>query len=113
MALLYSTRLAIYTVSQKTSHLWLAITLTIVNGIWYFFGRNVTNKASKNKRRFTMPPQITRASVLPGKTRNTKIALFTLAVLVHYQNSSSRCLISSVFLIHDSYSCCFMTSWIL
>jgi len=25
-----------YTVSQKTSHLWLAITLTNVNGFWYF-----------------------------------------------------------------------------
>jgi len=25
-----------YTVSQKTSHLWLAITLTCMNGFWYF-----------------------------------------------------------------------------
>jgi len=25
-----------YTVSQKTSHLWLAITLSYVNGFWYF-----------------------------------------------------------------------------
>jgi len=28
-------------------------------------------------RRFTMPPQITCASALPGKTGNTKIAFFT------------------------------------
>jgi len=26
-----------YTVSQKTSHRWLAITLTHVNGFWYFW----------------------------------------------------------------------------
>jgi len=38
-----------YTVSQKTSHLWLAITLTHMNGFWYFFGRNVTNKVGNQK----------------------------------------------------------------
>ena len=32
------------TVSQKTSHIWLAITLMHGNGFWYFFGRNVTDK---------------------------------------------------------------------
>jgi len=37
-------RHSIYTVSQKTSHLWLAITSTHMNGFWYFFGRNVTDK---------------------------------------------------------------------
>jgi len=26
-----------YTVSQKTSHLWLAIILTHMNGFWYFW----------------------------------------------------------------------------
>ena len=39
----------IYTVSQKTSHLWLAITLTHMNGFRYFFGRNVTNKVGNQK----------------------------------------------------------------
>jgi len=39
----------IYTVSQKTSYLWLAITLTHVNWFWYFFGRNVTDKAGNQK----------------------------------------------------------------
>jgi len=29
-------RIRIYTVSQKTSHLWLAITLTHMNRFWYF-----------------------------------------------------------------------------
>jgi len=35
-----------YTVSQKTSHLLLAITLTHMNG---FFGRNVTDKVGNQK----------------------------------------------------------------
>ena len=37
-------RIGMYTVPQKTSHLWLAITLTHVNGFWYFGGRNITDK---------------------------------------------------------------------
>jgi len=55
-----------------------------------------------------MPRQITFASALPGKIRNTKINL-SLIVLVYCENSNSRCLISSIFLTHDSYSCCCMT----
>ena len=35
----------LHRVSKKTSHLWLATTLTHMNGFWYFFGRNVTDKA--------------------------------------------------------------------
>jgi len=35
----------LYNVSKK-SHLCLAITLTHVDGLWYFFRRNVTNKVS-------------------------------------------------------------------
>jgi len=33
-----SVKFGMYTVSQKTSHLWLAITLTVthMNGFWYF-----------------------------------------------------------------------------
>jgi len=34
---------------KKTSHLWLAITLTHMNGFWYFFGRNVTDKVYNQK----------------------------------------------------------------
>ena len=49
---------------------------------------------------------------LPGKTGNTKWH-FSLVVLVHCQNSTGCCLISSVFLTHDSYSRCCMTPWIL
>jgi len=43
-----------------------------------------------------MPPQVAWASALPGKKGNTKIA-FSLAVLVHCQNSTSHCFISSIF----------------
>jgi len=49
------------------------------------------------KRCFTTPAQITCASALPDKTENTKIS-FPLAVLVHCQNSTTRCLISSLVL---------------
>jgi len=38
-----------YNVSQKTSHLWLAIILTYMNGFWCFFGRNVTDKVGNQK----------------------------------------------------------------
>jgi len=69
---LIKTSWILHCVSKKASHLWLAVTLTHVNGFWYFFGTNA------------------------------------LAVLVHWQNSTSRCLIS-VFLTNDSYSSCYMT----
>jgi len=32
-------RYVTYTVSQKTSHCWLAITLTHINGFWYFLAQ--------------------------------------------------------------------------
>ena len=54
---------------SKMYHLWLAITLTHVNGFWYFFRRNVTDKS--NQKRFTVPPQITSASAVPAKRENT------------------------------------------
>jgi len=38
-----------YTVSQKTSRVWFAITLTHVNAFWYIFGRNVADKVSNQK----------------------------------------------------------------
>jgi len=51
-----------------------------------------------------MPHQITCASALPGKTGKRKNCIFpSNAVLVHCLNSTS-CLISSIFLTHDSYS---------
>ena len=69
--------------------------------IFIFFGRNVTDKVS-NQRRYTMPPQITCAFALPNKTGKYENFIFhSNAILVHCQNSTSRCLISSIFLTHD------------
>jgi len=68
-----------------------------------FFGRNVTDKVS-NQRSFTMPPQITCASALRGKMGKHESCIFhSNAVLVHCLNSTS-CLISSMFLNHDSHA---------
>jgi len=115
----------IYTVSQKMSHLWLGITLTR-EGILIFLAEMLPIK-SVIKRHFTMPPQVTCTSALPGKQFVSDIALFVLkrdvklqltnlanretpnsnAVVVHFPNSTSCCLISSIFLTYDS--CCCMT----
>jgi len=75
----YKTNQPIYTVSQKTSHLCLAITFTHVNGFWYFFGRNVTDKVN-NQKTLYYATSITCASVLPGKMGNTKITFFTRCI---------------------------------
>jgi len=58
------------------------------------------------KRHFAMPPQITFASALPGKTGKHENRIFTQNVvdlLLHCQNSTS-CLIYSIFLTHNSYA---------
>jgi len=52
---------------KKTSHLWFAITLTYMNGFIYFLFWQKCNRWSKQPKDFTMPPQITCASALPGK----------------------------------------------
>jgi len=56
----------IYTVSQKTSHLWLAISLRTrfdCNNFWH---------------KCTFPPHLTSASALPWETENPEIASFHL-----------------------------------
>ena len=65
-----------YTVPQKTSHLWLAITSTHVHWFWYVLAEMLPIKYTI-KRCFTMPPQITSASALPGKMGNVKIVFFS------------------------------------
>jgi len=61
---------------SKTSHRWIAITLTYMNG-FDIFGRNVTDKVGC-QRHFTMPPQVTCASALPGETGNLEFVSFHL-----------------------------------
>jgi len=62
---------------SKTSHLLLAIglTLTHVNGFWYFW-QNVTDKVSNQKTLFNATP-ITCASALAGKTQKHENRIFT------------------------------------
>jgi len=55
-----------FIVSQQTSHLWFAITLTYINAFLYFLAEMLPVKQAI-KRRFTVPPQITCASTLPGE----------------------------------------------
>jgi len=45
--------------------------------ILIFFGRNVTDKVS-NQRRFSVPPQMTCASALPGKTGKHENRIFSV-----------------------------------
>jgi len=62
-----------YTVSQKTSHLWMAITLRHGNGFWYIIGRNVTDKVSNRKTYYYATSNNLVLHYL-AKRRNTKIA---------------------------------------
>jgi len=62
-----------YTVSQKMSHLWIAITLRHANGFWYFFGRNVTDRVSNQKTLVCHLKWLVLLHYLV-KWRNTKIA---------------------------------------
>jgi len=75
---------------KKTSHLWLAITLTHMNGFWYFLAEMLPIKQAI-KRRFTMPPQVTCASALPGKIWKRKNHIFTQLDCVSH-NALARCL---------------------
>ena len=65
----------VLTLSLKTSHLWLAVT---VNGFWCFFGRNVTDKVGKQKTLY----HATSINLCfcnlhyPVKWRNAKIVFF-------------------------------------
>jgi len=95
-----------YTMSQKNVPPLVCYNFDTRERILIFFGRNVTDVVSSQKR-FTLPPQITCASALPSKTEKRENCIFFTQM--HCQNSSSRSLISSVFLTHDSYSCCCMT----
>jgi len=85
-------QLAYYTVSQKkTSHLWLAITLTHMNGFWYFLAEMLPMKWAM-RRRFTMPPQITCASALPGKMGKHKNHIFHSIGLCYTHSAPVCCL---------------------
>jgi len=70
-------RMTIYTVSQKTSHLWLAITLTHTRErILISFGRSVTDKVSNQKKLYYATSNNLFLHYL-AKRKNTKNAFFT------------------------------------
>jgi len=94
---------------RKTSHLWFAITLTHVNGFWYFFDRTVTDEVS-NERTLYCATSNNLCFCTTWQSGKHKNCILSLAVIVHCQNSTSRWLISSIFLTHDSYSRCCMTA---
>ena len=73
---------------KKTSHLWLAITLTHMNGFWYVLAEMLPIKAIK--RRFTVPRQITCASALPDKTRKHENHIFHSIGLCYTHNAPVR-----------------------
>jgi len=71
---------------KKTSHLWLAVTFTHMNGFWYFLAEMLRIK-SAIKRRFNMPPQATCASALPGKMRKHENHTFHSIGLCYTHNA--------------------------
>jgi len=67
----------LYTVSQKTSHLWLAIILTQCERIWIFFGRNVVSKVNSQKMLYYATSN-NLCFCTTWQNANTKIAFFSL-----------------------------------
>jgi len=82
-----------YTVSQKTSHIWLAITFDTCEWILISLAETLPIKQAM-KKHFTMP--------------NAKIA-FSIKCCINALPEFNKLLISSIFLTHDSYSRCCMT----
>jgi len=60
--------------------------------ILILFGRNVTDKVGNQKTLYTMPPQITCASALPGKTGKHENHIFHSIGLCYTHNAPVRCL---------------------
>jgi len=100
--------LVIYTVSQKTSHIWLAITLTHMHRFWYCLAGMLPIKWAI-KRLYTLPPH-----VLPTtyrKTGNTKITFFTQMLYYSRALQQLDCIARTmhqcaVFLKEKSYLWC-------
>jgi len=62
------------------------------------FGRNVTDKVSNQKALYyATSNNLCFCTGLPGKTGKHENCIHSNVVLVHCQNSTSRCLISSIF----------------
>ena len=94
--------LSTHRVSKNVLPLAWYIVLTHVNGFWCFW-RNVTDKVSDQKTLYyaTSNNLCLCTTYENGKTK--KLHFHSHAVLMHCQNSTSRCFISSIFFTHDSY----------
>ena len=92
--------------SQKTSHVWRLACSNFVRRerILTFFGRNITDKVS-NEETLYCATSMTCAFALPGKMEkheNCSLKCCSSKCMYYCQNSTSRCLISSIFLTHNS-----------
>jgi len=89
-----------YTVSQKTSHIWFAITWTYVNGVWYIFGRNVTDKVSNQKMFYyiTSNNLCFCTAWQNGKHESCIFDFFTRYISALPEFNQRRCLFFSIFL---------------
>jgi len=76
--------------------------------IFDIFGRNSTNKLMNQKMLYYASSN-NLCFCITWQNGKLKKLHFSLDLLVHCQNSTRRCLISSVFSTHDSYSRCCMT----
>ena len=75
MHTLASTLDAFYTVSEKTTLLWLATPSTYINQVFYSFWRNVAKNVRSQMVLYF--PLLLNASALPGETESSKLRLFT------------------------------------
>jgi len=73
----FSSAVSNYTVSQKTSHLWLAIIFMYMVRLQQFLAQILRRKYAI-KMYFIFPPHLTNASALPGETENPEIVSFHL-----------------------------------
>jgi len=80
---------------KKTSHLWLAITLTHMNGFLIFFGVNVTDKVSNQKTLYyaTWNNLCFCTTCQNGETRKSHFSLSWIAL-----HTQCTCVLCAVFL---------------
>ena len=79
----------IYTVSQKTSHLWLGIIFTYTVRLQQFLEKNVPEKVG-NQNILYFPPHLTNASALPRETGNPEIVFSLKCCVLFYPKKTQN-----------------------
>jgi len=74
--------------------------------ILIFFGRNLTDKVSNQTTFYYVASNNVCFCTTKQNGEHENRIFYSNVVSVHCQKAASRSLISSVFLTHDSYSCC-------